>query len=105
MVEIMAAVPTVIIGFLAALWLAPIIEASLGAVFLSVILVPAGIMLGIVVWQGVRHNDQLKQVERGYEFMAVAPIIVIAVAAAFSLGPGFEHLFFGGDLKQWLFVV
>jgi len=103
MVEIMAAIPTVIIGFLAALWLAPIIEASLGAVFLSIVLVPAGIMLGIVVWQGLRKHEQLKQVERGYEFLAVAPIIVMAVAAAFSFGSGFETLFFAGDLKQWLF--
>ncbi|PLY02442.1 MAG: ABC transporter permease [Desulfuromonas sp.] len=103
MVEIMAAVPTVIIGFLAALWLAPLIEASLGAVFLSVILVPAGIMVGIIVWQGLRQHDQLKPIERGYEFLAVAPIIVIAVAAAFSFGPSFEALFFGGDLKQWIF--
>jgi len=90
MVEVMAAIPTVIIGFLAALWLAPIIEASLGAVFLSIILVPAGVMLGIVAWQGLRHNDHLKHVERGFEFLAVAPIVVIAVATAFTLGPVFE---------------
>jgi len=103
MVEIMAAIPTVIIGFLAALWLAPIIEASLGAVFLSILFVPAGIMLGILAWQPLRRNDQLKRLERGYEFLAVAPIIVIAVAAAFTFGPTFEQLFFGGDLKLWLF--
>ena len=102
-VEIMAAVPTVIIGFLAALWLAPLIKVSLGALFLSLIMLPAGLMLAIFVWQGLRKKEALKGIERGYEFLAVAPVIVLMVAIASTLGPAFENLFFDGDLAQWLF--
>lgn len=103
-VEIMAAIPTVIIGFLAALWLAPLVERSLGAMFLGFILVPAALMISILLWQAARKLEPLKRVERGFEFLAVVPIVLIAVALASILGPGMEDLFFAGDLKQWLFT-
>lgn len=102
-VEVMAAIPTVIIGFLAALWLAPIIERSLGAVFLSLIMLPACLVLAIVIWQGVRDRTALKRVERGFEFLAIVPVLLIAVAAASVLGPLVEQWLFAGNLKQWLF--
>ncbi|MCF6179771.1 MAG: ABC transporter permease subunit, partial [Geopsychrobacter sp.] len=103
-VEVMAAVPTVIIGFLAALWLAPLIERSLGSLFLSIILVPAALMVSLLIWQSARHFEPLKRVERGFEFLAIAPVILIAVAIAITLGPGLENWLFAGDLKQWLFT-
>lgn len=103
-VEVMAAIPTVIIGFLAALWLAPLIERSLGSTFLSFILVPAALMISIALWQAVRKIEPLKRVERGFEFLAIAPVIIIAVAIAVALGPELENWLFAGDLKQWLFT-
>lgn len=103
-VEVMAAVPTVIIGFLAALWLAPLIERSLGSLFLSLILVPLALMVSILLWQAARKIEALKRIERGFEFLAVAPILIMAVAIAVNLGPGLENWLFGGDLKQWLFT-
>ncbi len=103
-VEVMAAVPTVIIGFLAALWLAPLIERSLGSLFLSLILVPLSLMVSILLWQAARQIEALKRIERGFEFLAVAPIVIMAVAIAVNLGPGLENWLFAGDLKQWLFT-
>jgi len=103
-VEIMAAVPTVIIGFLAALWLAPLIERSLGSLFLSLVLVPASLIMSILIWQAARRFEPLQRIERGFEFMAIAPVIMMAVALASWLGPSLEHWLFAGDLKQWLFT-
>jgi phosphate transport system permease protein len=103
-VEIMAAIPTVIIGFLAALWLAPIIEESLGAVFMSIVFVPVGLMIAIVIWQVMRRNEKIRGLERGYEFLAIAPVIVLSIAIATTLGPLAENLLFDGNLKQWLFL-
>ncbi|MEN8686949.1 MAG: ABC transporter permease subunit [Desulfuromonadales bacterium] len=103
-VEIMAAIPTVIIGFLAALWLAPIIEKSLGAVFMSIVFVPVGLMIAIIIWQVMRKNEKLRGLERGYEFLAIAPVLVLSIAIATTLGPLAENLLFDGNLKQWLFV-
>ncbi len=103
MVEIMAAIPTVIIGFLAALWLAPLIEKSLGGLFLSLVMVPAALMMALLLWQGARRFEPLKRIERGYEFLAITPVLVLAVALAATLGPLFEQVFFAGNLKLWLF--
>jgi len=103
-VEVMAAIPTVIIGFLAALWLAPLIERSLGSLFLSLILIPTALMISILLWQTVRRFEPLKRVERGFEFLAIAPVIIMAIVIAVALGPWIEHLLFAGNLKQWLFT-
>ena len=54
-IEIMATVPSVVIGFLIALWLAPIIENWLFAFFLSLIIVPATFVSFMVLWQLVRR--------------------------------------------------
>ncbi len=102
-VEIMAAVPTVIIGFLAALWLAPLIERSLGSLFLSLIFLPTTLVMALLVWQAARRNESLQRIERGFEFVAVAPILIGAVALAAWCGPLIEEVFFAGNLKQWLF--
>ncbi len=102
-VEIMAAIPSVVIGFLAALWFAPLLERSLGSFFLSLILVPGTFVVAILLWQWLRRYKSLQKVERGYEFLVFVPILVLAIAAAFILGPLFEQLFFAGDFKMWLF--
>lgn len=103
-IEVMAAIPTVIIGFLAALWLAPLVERSLGAVFFSFILLPVGLILALLAWQGLRRRPALKRIERGYEFLAIIPVLILAVAIASVLGPWVESHFFAGNLKQWLFT-
>jgi phosphate transport system permease protein len=103
-VEVMAAVPTVIIGFLAALWLAPLIEHSLGSLFLSLLVVPGALIVSLLVWQVARRHEPLKRVERGFEFLAIAPVIVLAVALSAVLGSGMENWWFDGNLKQWLFT-
>ena len=56
-VEIMATVPSVVIGFLIALWLAPIIERWILAFFASLVAVPATFVVFMVVWQLVRRFD------------------------------------------------
>jgi phosphate transport system permease protein len=102
-VEIMAAIPSVVIGFLAALWLAPLIERNIAVLFLSLALLPTTFVLALLAWQGARRIGPLRHIERGYEFLALAPVLVLAVAAAWVLGPLAESLLFQGDFRQWLF--
>ncbi|WP_155877740.1 ABC transporter permease subunit [Desulfuromonas sp. AOP6] len=103
-VEIMAAIPSVIIGFLAALWLAPIVEKSVTAIFLSFLFVPTSFILFSLLWQKLREVGPLRKVERGFEFLTFAPVIVLSVAAAFAIGPLVEAWLFGGDFRLWLFT-
>jgi phosphate transport system permease protein len=51
MMEMMESLPTVVLGFIAALVLAPLVEEWIGAVLLGFIAVPLGLMLGAFAWQ------------------------------------------------------
>lgn len=50
LIELMAAFPTVILGFIAAVWLAPVIEAHLLGLILWVILLPLSILALAALW-------------------------------------------------------
>src|SRR5690606_27779684 len=50
-VEVMEALPTVILGFLAGLWLAPLLEAHLAGLLLFLLLVPAGTLAAGYAWE------------------------------------------------------
>jgi phosphate transport system permease protein len=102
-VEIMAAVPSVIIGFLAALWLAPIVERNLSSFFLSFVTIPLVVLIAILVWQFLRKNYALRKLEGGYEFIALMPILIFGGFLAGWLGPILEDAFFGGSVKQALY--
>lgn len=101
-VEIMAALPSVVIGFLIGVVIAPWIERGILAVFLSLITVPV-IFLGFMLfWQRARRYDLAKRVEGGFEFLALAPVVFIGVGLAWLLMGPVESLVFGGSFKQWL---
>lgn len=102
-VEVMAAIPSVIIGFLAALWFAPLLEKSIPSLFLSLAFVPLFLLLAMVVWQFICKHPLCKRLDRGYEFLLLAPVLVAAVVCAIKLGPVAETAFFGGNFKLWLF--
>jgi phosphate transport system permease protein len=102
-VEIMAAIPSVILGFLAALWLAPLFERNLGSVFLSVVLIPACVILAIAAWGALRRYKPLQPLETGFEFVVLVPVLIAGVLLAVGLGPVMERLLFDGDIKAWLY--
>lgn len=98
-IEIMAALPTVVLGFLAGLWLAPIIEANLSAVLSLILVLPVGLMLLAWLWS-LLPKDLTRRFDGWYGLVAVVPIISM-VAIAFELGPHLEVQFFGGDSRAW----
>ncbi len=93
--EILESVPTVVLGFLAALWFAPIISGSVPSVFLVCLALPlAAIALGAGVANLPRKVR--RWVPTGYEFAVFAPFMVAFGWVAWSLGPVMEG---------WLFSV
>ncbi|HIJ82357.1 MAG TPA: ABC transporter permease subunit [Desulfuromonadales bacterium] len=102
-VEIMAAIPSVGIGFLAGLWLAPLIDKSILTIFMSIIIVPLMLLVTIFFWKRIRSASRLQKLTRGYEFIAMIPVVVFGVYAAFLLSGVAEVSLFAGDFKQWLF--
>lgn len=97
-IEIMEALPTVILGFLAGLWLAPLVEEQLAGVFVLLILLPPGFLLCAWLWRYVptRYNIE------GWEGALLVPVVFLLIWLAMSLGHPIEELFFGGDLRSYM---
>jgi phosphate transport system permease protein len=102
-IELMAAVPSVVVGFLAALWLAPRLEAALVAVLLAAIGLPLVVVLALAGWRLVPARLR-RRLHGGAELLVllVAGGVVAAVVAALA-GP-VEARFFGGDFQRYLFT-
>jgi len=98
-IEIMAALPTVILGFLAGLWLAPIIEDNLSAVLSIVVTLPVGLFVLAWLWR-LLPSDVTRRFDGWYGLLVIPPILIIAFSA-FALGPVLEANLFGGDSRTW----
>ncbi|MEE2001180.1 ABC transporter permease subunit [Alkalimonas sp. MEB108] len=99
-IEIMEALPTVILGFLAGLWLAPFIEDNLPAVFSILILMPVAMLLMAYAWRffpaAIRHR-----VPGGWEAVILIPVILLVGWLCVSVSPAIELAFFDGSMRQW----
>ncbi|HEX4975122.1 MAG TPA: ABC transporter permease subunit, partial [Pseudomonadales bacterium] len=100
-IEIMGVLPTVILGFLAGLWLAPLVEANLVAVFSLLFIVPAGFIIFALVWQLVPRSLR-NRVPAGWEAVMLMPVLIALVWAVFTAGPHIEMVFLGGNTQAWL---
>lgn len=100
-IEIMEALPTVILGFLAGLWLAPVVEANLPGIFLLTILLPVGVLLFAFAWQRLPASIRLL-VPDGWTALLLVPVLVILVWLAMALSQPMEALLFNGDMRTWL---
>ncbi|MFN3641736.1 MAG: ABC transporter permease subunit [Gemmobacter sp.] len=98
--ELMESLPTVVLGFLAALVLAPLVEEWIAAVLLGFIAVPLGLMLGAFVWQMLPPHLALRY-DGIPKFVLMGVMIVVSCLVAYSLGPLFEAALFNGDFKGW----
>ena len=103
-VEIMASVPSVVIGFLVALWLAPIIENGILAVIIGVLLLPLAFLLLMAMMQPFQKSPTLRNRCHGQEFLLLLPVLALTWAMAMYLSPLLEQLLFNGNFKQWLFA-
>ena len=103
-VEIMAALPSVVIGFLAGLWFAPLLEEMMIGTLLSVMFIPLAIVAGAVGWATMPRALR-QRVPFGMELVLVVPLALAGFAAAQALGPAVEAALFHGNYKQWVFDV
>lgn len=100
-IEVMEALPTVVLGFLAGLWLAPLVENNLAGVLLSIVLLPATMVLAAYVWH--LTPEAIKgRVGPGWEAALLMPVIVLVIWLIFQIGHPIEAAFFGGDMPNWL---
>ncbi len=101
-VEIMAALPSVVIGFLAGLYFSPVVEKHLMAVFLFLIFMPILFLTGVTIWRWIPERVRMRA-PLGWEVIFILPLIVLNLFMIISLSHSVEGLLFGGDIKQWLY--
>jgi phosphate transport system permease protein len=100
-IEVMEALPTVVLGFLAGLWLAPLVDNNLVGVLLCILLLPASMVLASYVWH-VLPKALTDRVAPGWEAALLMPVLVVVVWLVFQLGHPIEAVLFGGDLPNYL---
>jgi len=100
-IETMEALPTVILGFLAGLWLAPLIEENLPGVFSLLVVMPIAVLLAAWSWTRLPNSIRHK-VPDGWEALLLLPLVVFVVYASMGLSPVLEAEFFSGDMRGWL---
>ena len=100
-IEVMAALPTVILGFLAGLWFAPWVEENLAGLFLMVLLIPPGLLAFSWIWH--RHDLSLKlQLPDGWEPLLLIPVILALGSLAIWIAEPVQMVFFQGNFREWL---
>ena len=100
-IEAMEALPTVILGFLAGLWLAPFVETHLPGIFCMLLFLPVGILLAAYVWFRLPMHWR-HAVPEGWEAMMLLPVVLAVGVFAVWVSQPIEVALFGGDMPQWL---
>ncbi|HNP27390.1 MAG TPA: ABC transporter permease subunit, partial [Nitrospirales bacterium] len=99
--ELMAALPSVVLGFLAGLWFAPLLEKIFPAVVAIVGLLPLVIAVSCLAWQFL--PIRVKRLEAyGLDLMVMMVAIVLTVSSCLMANQSIEGWLFGGNFKQWL---
>jgi len=99
-IELMGALPTVILGFLAGLWLAPFIEEHLAGFFCLLIVVPISVMIFAYFWQ-FTPKSILEKIYEGSDAMLLIPVIILSGILAFYISTPIESVLFNGSLRDW----
>ena len=100
-IEIMAALPTVILGFLAGLWFAPFLEENLAGVLSMMLVIPAGLLLFAWFWTRAAQSTR-NLVKEGWEPILLLPVLVVLGFVSIEFVGPLQDFFFEGDLRTWL---
>lgn len=91
--EIMSSLPSVVLGFLAGIWLAPILADRVPSVMMVLLLVPLTALVTGYFWCRLPLAIR-NRFEGGNEWMIVIPFLTLASAIGWLAGPVIESIFF-----------
>lgn len=99
-IELMASLPSVVLGFVAALVLAPFVERVLPAVLSAVSIVPLTFLLCGYLWQLAPASRGSRMGQLRFWFVLAA--LPLGLWLSFRAGPWMQRALFGGDVLAWL---
>ncbi len=91
--EVMASLPSVVLGFLAALWLAPVIDTRIPSLLLMLVLVPLSAVGAGSAWSSLPHGAR-QRVPVGFEFLLYFPVFLAVAWGCWQLGPALDRVLF-----------
>lgn len=100
-IENMGALPTVVIGFLAGLWLAPVLEQNLPGFFALLIAMPVAVLvtsLGFYCLPAGLRN----RIPKGLEGLFLVPLLLLVGWLCLSISGQLESWLFSGDVRAWI---
>jgi phosphate transport system permease protein len=100
-IEMMASLPSVVLGFVAGLIFAPIIERSLMTMLAGFFGVPLTLLTGAFFWQLLPAGWRSRYAAWRFPLIAVIALPAGAAVAAAAAAP-MERLLFNGDVAAWL---
>lgn len=100
-IELMEALPTVILGFFAGLFLAPYVEGHLPGIFSLLIFTPIGILLAAYLWSRLPESIRLS-VPDGWESAMLVPVILLVGYVSLAMSGHVENWMFDGNMRLWL---
>ncbi len=100
-IEMMASLPSVVLGFLAGIVVAPFVQNVVPVVLTTFLLLPTLLLLGAHLWQLLPQHVALRLsgLPRLTGLVAVFPVAVLLAAL---VAPAVERALFRGDLLGWL---
>ena len=101
LIELMEALPTVVLGFLAGLWLAPFLENNLIGIFSLLVVLPVGILLVSWIWTRLPKSIRYL-VPEGWEAAVLIPVILVLGYLTFVASTPIEMVFFDGDMRSYI---
>lgn len=100
-IELMEALPTVILGFLAGLWLAPFMEENLPGIFVTILLIPLAVLAFAFGWAQMPKKLRWL-VPDGWDAILLIPVIMLATWVSIAISPSIELALFDGNMRHWL---
>ncbi len=98
-IELMASLPSVVLGFLAGLIIAPWAEHFVPAVLASFYLVPLSLLIGAFIWQLFPYKITI--VHQQWRIVLMLICLLLSLATTVIAGPILQNVLFEGDFKRW----
>jgi phosphate transport system permease protein len=100
-IEMMASLPSVVLGFVAGLVFAPLVEGWLPTVIAGLFMIPLTLLFGAHLWQLLPAGSRVRGA--GWRFPLIAVVgLPLGCLVAWAVAPWMERFLFGGDLRRWL---
>ena len=99
-IEMMASLPSVVLGFLAGAVVAPFVENSIALVVCSFFTVPFALLLMSYLWQLLPQRLSLLAVR--WRLVLVFLTLPLGLLLASAIAPWVELNWFGGNMRVWL---